>query len=65
MTTTSKRYGDLATEQQVAHAKGEAQEGMVSMLEFKNFQQRVLDTAAEIAKLNNETVRRIKGISNV
>ncbi|TOP71735.1 hypothetical protein CGH11_12820 [Vibrio parahaemolyticus] len=65
MTTASKRYGDLATEQQVANAKGEAQASMVSKLEFENFQQRVLEAAAEIARLNNETVDRINGTSNV
>lgn len=64
MATPPKRYGELATEQQVANAKQEAQTGMVSMLEFEQFKQDLMATVEAITKQNNDVADRLSGNTN-
>ncbi|KOH04516.1 hypothetical protein ACZ98_23325 (plasmid) [Vibrio parahaemolyticus] len=64
MTVDSKRYGDLATEQQVANAKGEAQAGMVSTLAFEQFKQELMTAVDAITKQNNDSADRLSGKTN-
>lgn len=64
MTTDSKRYGDLATEQQVAKAKGEAQNGMVPTLAFEQFKQDLMTAVDAITKQNNDSADRLSGKTN-
>ncbi|NAW55408.1 hypothetical protein CAG67_15845 [Vibrio sp. V41_P2S12T139] len=64
MATPPKRYGELATEQQVANAKQEAQTGMVSTLEFEQFKQDLMATVKAITKQNNDVADRLSGNTN-
>lgn len=64
MTSTPKRFGDLATEQQVAKAKQEAQTGMLSTLEFEQFKQELMAAVVAITNQNNESADRLSGKNN-
>ncbi|MDW2094022.1 MULTISPECIES: hypothetical protein [Vibrio] len=64
MATAPKRYGELATEQQVANAKQEAQTGMVSSLEFEQFKQDLMTAVNAITKQNNDSADRLSGKTN-
>ncbi|AUW07591.1 hypothetical protein [Vibrio campbellii] len=64
MATPPKRYGELATEQQVANAKQEAQTGMVSSLEFEQFKQDLMTAVNAITKQNNDSADRLSGKTN-
>lgn len=64
MATPPKRYGELATEQQVANAKQEAQTGMVSKLEFEQFKQDLMTAVNAITKQNNDSADRLSGKTN-
>ena len=64
MATPPKRYGELATEQQVANAKQEAQTGMVSALEFEQFKQDLMTAVNAITKQNNDSADRLSGKTN-
>lgn len=61
MSNDPKRYGDLATEQQVSQAKGEAQTGMVSSLEFSQHKQDLQTAINAIAKTLNDSANRLNG----
>ena len=61
---TPKRYGELATEQQVANAKQEAQTGMVSTLEFEQFKQDLMEAVQAITNQNNDVADRLSGNTN-
>lgn len=64
MATAPKRYGELATEQQVAKAKQEAQTGMVSSLEFEQFKQDLMAAVDAITKQNNDVADRLSEKKN-
>lgn len=64
MAMAPKRYGELATEQQVASAKQEAQTGMVSSLEFEQFKQDLMAAVNAITKQNNDSADRLNGKTN-
>ncbi|AFT97433.1 hypothetical protein AB4391_01945 [Vibrio lentus] len=64
MATPPKRYGELATEEQVANAKQEAQTGMVSKLEFEQFKQDLMATVEAITNQNNDVANRLSGNIN-
>lgn len=64
MATAPKRYGELATEEQVAKAKQDAQTGMVSTLEFEQFKQELMAAVQAITKQNNEVADRLSGNTN-
>lgn len=64
MATAPKRYGELATEKQVANAKEEARTGMVSALEFEQFKKVLMTAVDAITKQNNDSADRLSGKTN-